>query len=206
MGSLVFSRAWWLVLALLVPAANPQLALCETAVVLEGDTAPGTGGGTYLRFHSPLIAAPSINSFGDLAFRADVLGGSVDHGIFVLSGGVNSVVTYGRDRNSAQEAEIYSDRLEILLDPKTREARELHAQQLFRLNHPRFACEGGTLSVNFETRWMQLRSASELCSFVGTEEKGRAFRSRFKELRYHLDTEALEIDSAQLFVEVDRGR
>ena len=53
-----------------------------SAVVLLGDPAPGTGG-TFSNFR-----AWDINDDGDLAFAANIEGGSVGNGIFLLSGAV----------------------------------------------------------------------------------------------------------------------
>jgi len=60
----------------------------HSAMALIGDTAPGTGGGTYSGFYT----VPSMNALGDVAFRADVTGGDVSDGIFVVSGGTHSAV------------------------------------------------------------------------------------------------------------------
>jgi hypothetical protein len=54
-----------------------------TARVWEETTAPRTGDGTLYSFGSPVL-----NASGDLAFAASVSGGSVDDGLFRISGGV----------------------------------------------------------------------------------------------------------------------
>lgn len=69
--------------ALLVsaPLALTQTAqAADIALLLEGDLAPGTGGGTYGFF-----AEPSANDAGEVAFVAPVVGGSTSQGIFVES-------------------------------------------------------------------------------------------------------------------------
>jgi hypothetical protein len=62
----------------------------DTAVSLDGDSAPGTGGGTYSSF-----VGASINVFGDVAFRGFPMGGTVFDGIFVDSGGTDTAVALG---------------------------------------------------------------------------------------------------------------
>lgn len=57
-------------------------ATTQKAVALAGDTAPGTGGGTYVSF-----GIPWMNASGDVAFPADVTGGTADKGIFVVASG-----------------------------------------------------------------------------------------------------------------------
>jgi len=63
-------------------------------LVLEGDVLPGTGGGTadWLTF-----SRIDMNAAGTVAFVADVVGGSVDRGIFTISGGVISPVALEGD-------------------------------------------------------------------------------------------------------------
>lgn len=56
-----------------------------SAVALPGETAPGTGGGTYASF-GPF---PAVGGLAAVAFRADVIGGSVGSGVFVGSGGAD---------------------------------------------------------------------------------------------------------------------
>jgi hypothetical protein len=65
----------------------PATAFAHTAVALEGDTAPGTGGGTYASFRLFPISAS-----GDVVFSAGVTGGTVGEGIFVDSGGTHRAV------------------------------------------------------------------------------------------------------------------
>jgi len=57
------------------------------AVALQGETAPDTAGGSYSGF-----GAASFNDSGDVAFEADVSGGSVSEGIFLDSGGSDSAL------------------------------------------------------------------------------------------------------------------
>jgi hypothetical protein len=60
----------------------------HTSVSLEGDSAPGTGGGVYDGFESP-----AMNDAGDVVFPALVAGGSgATRGLFRDSGGVDSVL------------------------------------------------------------------------------------------------------------------
>jgi len=65
----------------------------DSLVALEGDPAPGTGGGTYDSISSDV----SINAAGDVAFRANVTGGTVTGGVFVESGGTVSPRTLAGD-------------------------------------------------------------------------------------------------------------
>jgi len=53
-----------------------------TALLWEYAPAPGTGGGQLVSF-----GPPHLNAAGDVAFAASVANGSVDHGLFKLSGG-----------------------------------------------------------------------------------------------------------------------
>jgi hypothetical protein len=56
----------------------------DTAVALEGDSAPGTGGGAYENF-----GPPRTNGLGEIVFRSTISGGTSTMGIFVVdSGGV----------------------------------------------------------------------------------------------------------------------
>ncbi len=65
----------------------------KTSVSLEGDGAPGTGGGVYDGFE-----APAINDAGDVVFPANVLGGSgATRGLFRDSGGVDSMLALAGD-------------------------------------------------------------------------------------------------------------
>ena len=76
----------------------------DTAVALSGDTAPGTGGGTYSTFFSFF----TINDSGDVAFVANVTGGSTTQGIFVDSGGVDAAVTLAGDAAPGTGGGTYS--------------------------------------------------------------------------------------------------
>ena len=58
-----------------------------SAVALQGDTAPGTGGGTYTGF-----GRPSLNDHGVIAFGANTAGGTAAQGVFVASSGAISAV------------------------------------------------------------------------------------------------------------------
>ncbi len=64
----------------------------QTAIALEGDPAPGTGGGTYFFFGSPVLV-----SSGDVAFRANLSGGTVGQAIFVDSGGTQAALALAGD-------------------------------------------------------------------------------------------------------------
>ena len=62
-------------------AAAPLPAGAQAlAIALDGELAPGTGGGDYTAF-----GVPSINESGDVAFRAKFVGGGgpADDGIFL---------------------------------------------------------------------------------------------------------------------------
>ncbi|MFK7894675.1 MAG: choice-of-anchor tandem repeat NxxGxxAF-containing protein [Myxococcota bacterium] len=64
-------------LASLAPiSAEAQL----TSLLLSGDAAPGTGGGSFASFGSP-----SLNDLGEAAFTANLSGGSTVTGVFVES-------------------------------------------------------------------------------------------------------------------------
>ena len=56
----------------------------DTLVALRGDTAPGTGGGTYFSF-----VFPRINASGDVVFSATFTGGS---GVFLAAGGALTAI------------------------------------------------------------------------------------------------------------------
>lgn len=58
------------------------------AVALEGEGAPGTGGGTYSSFSGP----PGLNDLGEVAFWGIVDGGTSDAGIFLVSAGTHTAV------------------------------------------------------------------------------------------------------------------
>jgi hypothetical protein len=64
----------------------------QTAVALEGDPAPETGGGTYSFFGSPFLG-----DSGDVAFRANISGGALGQGVFVDSGGAQTAVALEGD-------------------------------------------------------------------------------------------------------------
>lgn len=59
-----------------------------TPVVMNGDAAPGTGGGVFESFD---YASPVINEAGKIAFRATIAGGSSWVGMFSAAGGVVSL-------------------------------------------------------------------------------------------------------------------
>jgi hypothetical protein len=59
----------------------------DSVLALEGDAAPGTGGGSFVDF-----LFPHSNESGDVAFLANVLGGTATGGVFRISGGVVSAV------------------------------------------------------------------------------------------------------------------
>ena len=62
-----------------------------SAFALPGQTAPGTGSGTFSAFGLPVL-----NDNGDAVFRANVIGGNVGQGIFVSSeGSVSAVAVTG---------------------------------------------------------------------------------------------------------------
>lgn len=59
----------------------------HSSVALEGDPAPGTGGGTYASF-----AAPAASPAGDVVFTATLTSGSAAKGIFLHRAGSDSAV------------------------------------------------------------------------------------------------------------------
>ncbi len=125
----------------------------------------------------------------------------------LFQGGVRSVVDWGRKKGQVDRFEIDSRRLEIVVDPASKEAVELHAQQLFRLRHPRFLCEGGTLSLDLRTHWLQLKAGAELCRLTRPENAAsRPAVSRFRTLRFNLDTEVLDISPLEVLVEAYGAR
>lgn len=66
----------------------------DRVIALVGETAPGTGGGTYQSISSSSYA---IDPSGDVVFWATVTGGTVSHGLFMDSGGVDSAVALPND-------------------------------------------------------------------------------------------------------------
>jgi hypothetical protein len=65
-----------------------------SAVIVELDTAPGTGGGTY----ATLTGLATLNDAGDVAFSATIAGGTTEAGVFRIdaaSGEVVPVVLFG---------------------------------------------------------------------------------------------------------------
>lgn len=64
----------------------------QTAVVVQGQVAPGTGGGIYGAF-SP----PSFNDSRDVVVQAGINGGTVSSGIFLISGGAHTVLALPGD-------------------------------------------------------------------------------------------------------------
>lgn len=65
----------------------------HTVVSLAGDTAPGTGGGTYSNF----AGDASIDAARNVSFSAFVTGGSVGEGIFAGSSGADTAVALPGD-------------------------------------------------------------------------------------------------------------
>jgi len=63
----------------------------NAAVSLQGESAPGTLGGTYSSFYS-YLGGPSLNDPGTVAFRATVAGGSATEGLFRASGATDTAV------------------------------------------------------------------------------------------------------------------
>jgi len=59
----------------------------DTAISLQGDTAPGTSGGAYVSFFQPWL-----NDAGATAFKATVSGGSATEGLFRASGATDVAV------------------------------------------------------------------------------------------------------------------
>jgi hypothetical protein len=57
------------------------------AVALIGQQAPSTSGGTFSS-----LGKPSINTHGDVAYRADISGGAANNGIFLASNGTLTAI------------------------------------------------------------------------------------------------------------------
>ncbi len=76
----------------------------DRAVALQGDVAPGTGGGTYLD-----LVACSMNASGDVPFFAFVSGSTAERGIFVDSGGTDTAVALPGDVAPGTGGGTYSD-------------------------------------------------------------------------------------------------
>ena len=74
-------------LALLLSAEAFAQGYAHSAVALAGETAPGTGGGTYATF-----GVLSINASGDVVFVGNVFSGTVSQGMFLDSGGADTAV------------------------------------------------------------------------------------------------------------------
>ena len=79
--------------ALLLPARGEGQLYELTPLVVDGDSARGTGGGSFTDFGWGLASGGySINAAGDVAFHAAWEGGTSGSGIFLASGGVLSSV------------------------------------------------------------------------------------------------------------------
>jgi hypothetical protein len=75
-----------------------------SAAVIEGQSAPGTGG-RFIRFSRAALISPS----GDLAFEGSVVGGQIAGGIFVRSNGaIQLVVPGGRPIPAAGQRKVAS--------------------------------------------------------------------------------------------------
>lgn len=70
-----------LALLLLTQFSYPQ-PITLTPLVLQGQPAPGTGGGKFFAF-----GQVSINDAGDVVFNVGVTGGNSNGGVFLASGG-----------------------------------------------------------------------------------------------------------------------
>ena len=64
----------------------------DTSIALQGEPAPGTGGGTYATLIPPTAGRPSMNASGTVVFLADVSGGTATSGIFRSVGPTDSAV------------------------------------------------------------------------------------------------------------------
>ena len=87
------SRVRWtlasaLVMLFLAALPGSAWAITVNAAVLQGDTAPSTGNGTFSAF-----SAVSTNASGAIGFAADVSGGTSSQGVFEWSKGVTSAAT-----------------------------------------------------------------------------------------------------------------
>ena len=81
----------WAISAHAVP---PYVAV---AVALEGQAAPAGVGGTFSSFGHSLAWYPVLNDSGDVAFRAEVTGGSASVGVFLYSGGTITILVLAGD-------------------------------------------------------------------------------------------------------------
>ena len=73
------------------------------AVAVEGDVAPGSGGGTFA-----LVGEPALNALGDLAFTAVVSGGTFGTVLYVYSGGQYTIVATSLDAAPGTNGGSYS--------------------------------------------------------------------------------------------------
>jgi len=79
----------------------------DTALVLPGDTAPDTGGGTYTGDVQD-FNMHALNDSGGVAFRALVTGGSVAAGVFVDSGATEAAFALAGDEAPGTSGGSYS--------------------------------------------------------------------------------------------------
>jgi hypothetical protein len=79
----------------------------DTALVLPGDTAPDTGGGTYTGNVAD-FNMHALNASGGVAFRSEVTGGSVAAGIFVDYGATEAAFALAGDTAPGTSGGSYS--------------------------------------------------------------------------------------------------
>jgi hypothetical protein len=80
----------------------------DTDVVRIGETAPGTGGGTYDKISFPSVRPPLVNDSGDVAFSSTLIGGTASSGIFVASGGTDTAAALSGDPAPGTGGGVYT--------------------------------------------------------------------------------------------------
>lgn len=84
-------RALSLLPMLLALSVAASLARADRAIVLSGDPAPGSGGGTFSQ-----LGLPALNDFEHVAFRANLTGGAASEGIFLdTASGLTAIAVVG---------------------------------------------------------------------------------------------------------------
>jgi hypothetical protein len=87
----------------------------QSAVALAGQTAPGTGGGTYSGFTSP-----DVSDDGKVIFHATVAGSSITEGIFVAYGNFHRAIALEGDPAPGTGGGVFTD---FFFAPKIEEAQ-----------------------------------------------------------------------------------
>lgn len=90
LGSIAFHNSCVLAFSATLSGPGPANGLFVVdgsgtrVVVLAGDPAPGTGGGSFVRF---IVHEDALDFAGNVAFWAELAGGSAHYGVFVHEGG-----------------------------------------------------------------------------------------------------------------------